>query len=272
MISGRIDESCFFQVCFHIIAEQVMDETINKIFDTGRVRGQSGKIHELHSAIDREEGEFLYSLIISDASIVQTLEIGCAFGLSSLFICSALQGRHGASHTIIDPFQNTQWDGTGIRNLAEAGYDFFTLIENKSEIALPQLLDKFEGRLDFIFIDGWHTFDHTLLDCFYATRLLRVGGYLAIDDISFPSVCRAIDFLSNYPCYEHYGSVDYERKKSWKKILLRILLSPVHRQIWRRVLARPLYKRIFAYQGSRMVALQKVSADNRNWDWHDDAF
>ena len=35
---------------------------------------------------------------------------------------------------------------------------------------------------DFIFIDGWHTFDYTLVDMFYADRLLRIGGYLLIDD------------------------------------------------------------------------------------------
>jgi predicted O-methyltransferase YrrM len=249
-----------------------VNETINKIFETGRVVGRSGKVFKLHSAIDREEGEFLSHIIQYDESIVKTLEVGCAFGLSSLFICSALQGRPGAFHTIIDPFQNTQWDGAGLKNLEEAGYPFFTLIENKSEFALPQLLEKVEGQLDFIFVDGWHTFDHTLLDCFYATRLLRVGGYLAIDDVSWASVRRAVDFLSNYPCYELYGSVDEKQEISYKKILMRILLSPVHCQTWRRVLSNRLYRKIFEDRRTRMVALKKVTEDNRNWDWHDEAF
>ncbi len=249
-----------------------MNEIINRIFATGRVRGRSGEVHELHSAIDRAEGEFLFRLIRGDASIVKTLEVGCAFGLSSLFICSALQGRIGASHTIIDPFQNSQWDGVGILNLEEAGYRCFTLIEKKSELALPQLLEHQEGRFDFIFLDGWHTFDHTLLDCFYATRLLRVGGYLAMDDVCFPSVRRVVDFLSNYPCYEFHGSVDYEIKKSWKKILVRMLLYPMLGKTWLRTLSPRLARRIFADQGSRLVALKKVTDDNRNWDWHDEAF
>jgi Methyltransferase domain len=70
---------------------------------------------------------------------VNTLEVGCAYGLSSLFICSALQERHGATHTIIDPYQNGY--GVGIRNLEDAGLRFFNLIENKSEFALPKLLE-----------------------------------------------------------------------------------------------------------------------------------
>jgi predicted O-methyltransferase YrrM len=250
-----------------------VNKKIIKIFETGRVVGRSGEVHELHSTIDQEEGEFLFRIIQDDESIVKTLEVGCAFGLSSLFICSALQGRNGAFHTIIDPYQNTRWDGVGIRNLEEAGYRFFTLIEGKSEVALPQLLEKDEGQLDFIFIDGWHTFDHTLLDCFYATRLLRVGGYLAIDDVNWPSVRRAVDFLSNYPCYDLYGSVDNKTKLSWKKILMRILLYyPVHRETWERILSRHIYRKIFEDQSPRMVALKKMTEDNRSWDWHDETF
>jgi len=246
-----------------------VNENIQKIFETGSVIGRTGKVHKLHSAINREEGELIASILQDDPSIVKTLEVGCAYGLSSLYICSALRGRNGASHTIIDPFQNTQWDGVGIRNLEEAGLGFFQLIEIKSEFALPQLLEKLESQFDFVFIDGWHTFDHTLLDCFYATRLLRVGGYLAIDDVSYPSVRRVVDFLSNYPCYEFYGSVSRKKRKLWKRVLLRCLMCPVHRRTWARVLSVNLYQRIFEDQFSSMVALKKVTEDSRNWDWHE---
>lgn len=251
-----------------------MNQTIQKIHKTGLVVGRSGKVHKLHSAIDREEGEFLFNLIRNDPNIMKTLEVGCAYGLSSLYICSAVQKRSGAFHTIIDPFQTIDWDGVGIRNLEEAGFCLFTLIEVKSEFALPRLLEQREGKFDFIFIDGWHTFDHTLLDCFYATKLLRVGGYLAIDDVTFPSVRRVVDFLRNYPCYEFYGSVlgSNNISKSWKKIVMQSLMFPIHRRIWARVLSRGLYRRIFEDQVMRMVALKKVTEDSRNWTWHDEAF
>ena len=246
-----------------------VNEIIRRIFETNSVVGRSGKSHNLHSAIDHEEGEFLLRIIRDDPSIVNTLEVGCAYGLSSLFICSALQGRHRVSHTIIDPFQNSTWDGSGIRNLEEAGYNFFKLIEIKSEFALPKLLEEREGQFDFIFIDGWHTLDHTFLDCFYATRLLRVGGYLAIDDVSFfPAVRSVVDFLSNYPCYEFYGSVSTKQRRSWKTRLIRPLMSPVRRKIWAQVLSPKLYRKIFEDQSPRMVALKKVTEDKRNWDWH----
>lgn len=249
-----------------------MKQFIENIYETRSVVGQAGQIHKLHSEIDRKEGAFLFSIIQDDPTIYNTLEVGCAYGLSSLHICAATKDRAGASHTVIDPFQNTQWDGAGIRNLKTAGIDFFNLIEIKSEFALPHLLEKNEGKFDFIFIDGWHTFDHTLIDCFYATRLLRVGGVLAIDDVSFPSVKWVVNFLKNYPCYEEQGSVGEDIPKSWKKNAARGLAFPLNRRTWANVLAPDLYRRIFDDRYTTMIALRKTREDSRNWDWHVDTF
>lgn len=249
-----------------------MNQLIQRIYSAGTVVGRSGQSHKLHSGIDREEGQLLFNIIRNDSSILKTLEVGCAYGLSSLHICSALQGRTGASHTIIDPFQNTKWDGVGIRNLEEAGIQFFNLIERKSEFALPRLLEEMEGKFDLIFIDGWHTFDHTLLDGFYANRLLRVGGYLTIDDVDFPSIRRVVDYFNNYPCYQIYGSVSKERSKPWINIFSRYLLLPIYGKTFARLFSRTIYRKTIEYKTMRMVVLKKVSDDNRNWDWHDDSF
>jgi predicted O-methyltransferase YrrM len=249
-----------------------MNTLIQKIYETRSVVGRSGNVHPLHSEIDHEEGKFLFELIEDDPSIVKTLEVGCAYGLSSLHICQALQDRSGASHTIIDPFQNTSWDGVGIKNLEEAGVSFFELIEMKSEFALPRLLEDSEGGFDFIFVDGWHTFDHTLIDCFYATRLLRVGGYLVIDDVVLPAVRRVVDFLSHYPCYEIARSLSATKPASWKRSLARGLLFPIPQWLLTKFMARHVYTRITETKATRMVALRKVSEDTRNWDWHHDVF
>lgn len=249
-----------------------MEQIIEKIYETGSVVGKSGQVHKLNSAIDREEGKFLFSLIQDDPTIRKTLEVGCAYGLSTLHICSAIRDRVGASHTIIDPFQNTQWDGVGIVNLEAAGIDFFNLLEIKSEFALPKLLEQNGGQLDFIFIDGWHTFDHTLLDCFYATRLLRVGGVLAIDDVSWPSVRSVVEFMKSYPCYEEQGSLGCNVSKSWKRIVARGLASPINRKTWANLLAPSLYRKVFEDRKTRMIALRKTKEDSRNWDWHVEAF
>ncbi len=249
-----------------------MNQTIEKIYQTGSVVGRSGQVHKLHSTIDSKEGEFLFSLIRDDPTIRRTLEVGCAYGLSSLYICSATRDRSGSSHTIIDPFQNTHWDGAGVASLKAAGIDFFKLLEIKSEFALPNLLELNEGQLDFIFIDGWHTFDHTLLDCFYATRLLRIGGVLAIDDVSFTSVRRVVNFLKNYPCYEELGLVGHKTSQSWKRTVARGLASLINQRIWANILPPILYRRVFEDYSTRMIVLRKTKEDSRNWDWHIDSF
>jgi predicted O-methyltransferase YrrM len=249
-----------------------MKQIINEIYERGSVLGWSGQVHKLHSAISPEEGEFLFSIIQDDPTIKRTLEVGCAYGLSSLHICAAIRDRKGASHTIIDPFQKSQWDAAGIKNLEKAGVDFFNLIENKSEIALPQLLEKNEAQFDFIFIDGWHTFDHTLLDCFYATRLLRVDGVLAIDDVSWKSVRRSVNFLKNYPCYEEIGFVGHRRPKTWKKGIAKALAWPVQQRAWAKILNPSVYQKLFQDHIIEMIALKKTREDTRNWDWHVDWF
>ncbi|OAI42549.1 hypothetical protein AYO41_04030 [Verrucomicrobia bacterium SCGC AG-212-E04] len=249
-----------------------MEPVISKIYESGTVVGRSGKIHPLQSSVDCDEGEFLFRIIQEDAGIVRTLEVGCAHGLSSLYICSALRNRTGASHTIIDPFQNCYWDGAGVKALEEAGIDFFTLLESGSEFALPKLLKEGEGRFDFVFVDGFHTFDHTLLDCFYANRLLRVGGCLAIDDVHFRSVGRVVDFLGQYPCYQKIGAVGNRADKSWKERLLRLAFTPIPQSVWVRVLMPNFYRRIFGAEANRLIAFRKMTEDNRSWDWHEDAF
>jgi predicted O-methyltransferase YrrM len=245
-----------------------MNPHIESIYTSRQVTGKSGAKHALHSAIDRDEGAFIHRIISDDPAISKTLEIGCAYGLSSLHICDAIRSRPGARHTIIDPFQNEQWDGVGIRNLKESGVDFFDLIEERSEFALAELTRAGEGRLDFVFIDGWHTFDHTMLDSYYATRLLKVGGYLVLDDVTLAPVRKAVDYLRSYPCYQQISQLGKPNTRSYKlRIAEKVLrLIPTHQR--ERMFSLQFLHDAFDTQEVRMVALKKVSKDERDWDWY----
>ena len=250
-----------------------MNPTITAIYESRKVTGASGAEHPLEAEIGPDEGEFLHKIISADPTVVRTLEVGCAYGLSSLHICHALRDRPEARHTIIDPFQNTQWDGVGVSNLARAGVDFFRLIEKRSEFALPEVLAADgEGKFDFVFVDGWHTFDHTLLDCFYATRLLRVGGYLAIDDLLIRPVHRAADYVALYPCYRTHATLCAAAGVSLKRRATRAVLSLVPRAR-RAALLHPEFTRAaFADEPVEMIAFQKIAEDTRGWDWYPHGF
>jgi predicted O-methyltransferase YrrM len=177
------------------------------MFATSSVRNKDNEILKFHSAITPREGFHLYDLI-SQNKFRNILEVGMAYGTSALYMAQALANNNlqGSKLTSIDPFQSTQWNSIGVLNIQRAGLsDFHQIIEESSHIALPRILSEIEKQklenlqFDLIFIDGMHLFDYTLVDMFYAFKMLRVGGLLVIDDIRHPGVSKCISYItSNY--------------------------------------------------------------------------
>jgi len=161
---------------------------------------------ELPVAVDDAEGAWLQR-VVADIEPNVSLEIGCAYGVSSLYICESLAGlAHPATHIVIDPFQRTQWRGIGLTHLRDAGFSSFVdFREERSEIELPRLLAA-GVTIDFAFVDGRHTFDQVMLEFYYLNRLLRIGGVIAFDDADRRSVNRAVRHALTYPCYRAYGT------------------------------------------------------------------
>lgn len=243
-----------------------MNTVIQQILTSNEVETPSGKKIRLHSHITEAEGALLLDLFKKDSSICKTLEVGCAYGLSSLFIAEGLKDRANPHHTIVDPYQSSQWEGIGINNLKKSGFERFELIEEKSEIALPSILKKNEGGFDLVLIDGWHTFDHTLVDCFYATRLLRTGGYLAVDDTNFPAIRRVIDYLLLYPCFKLESFTSGKATLSARRKFLNLLLSPIPDYAKKKIISGSLLNKLRSEEQS-MVVLKKISNDDRDWYW-----
>lgn len=226
-------------------------------------------------AIPAAEGLCLQR-VFSATDVRKTLEIGCAYGLSAMFICNSFAGKTGrCRHTIIDPYQSSVFGRRGIQNLEEAGLRDFELLEEPSELALPRLLAAGE-RFDAALIDGYHTFDQTLVDFYYINRLLRVGGYLAIDDCNLPAVNRAVRYMLTYPCYQFVCSTAHGNRSRTAIVAVKWLLSTLLKPLtW------PLGKASYEiFDGSlissrvlrvadtsRMLILQKVAEDQRWVSW-----
>lgn len=240
------------------------------ILRTGKVQDASGQTYSLNSSIDEDECRFLSALIDNDPEIRKTLEVGCAHGISSLCISAATARRNAARHVIIDPEQNGDgWKGIGVANLRRAGVTHFELIEEPSEYALPRLAQAEGGSFDLVFIDGWHTFDHTLLDMFYANRLIRIGGYIVVDDYNWPAVHKAVSYFRNYPAYKFRGAAGHGA--GWKRRLARLFRSSVPRIVGRYVLPEGIHEALYRYHlgDDSIVALQKVAVDDRRWNWYE---
>ncbi|MEM7583677.1 MAG: class I SAM-dependent methyltransferase [Acidobacteriota bacterium] len=246
-----------------------MNTVIEEIHRTGVVFDGQGQEYPAHSHIDPAEGAFVGDLIRRDASVLETLEVGCAYGLSSLHICDALSGRDGAHHTIIDPFQHSEWHGVGLANLERAGFTGYTWRDELSELALPEIAKQEAGTFDLVFIDGCHTFDHTLLDLFYAIRLVRVGGYIVLDDCIMPPVAKAAAYVLNYPALELFSQVEMPRREmTWRRRGAALLnrLTPRLARDW--IVPRALYDRFFyRFEFSTMIALRKIAEDERGIHW-----
>lgn len=245
-----------------------MNTVLEEIHITHKVKDNNGNTYELHSEVSRGEGKAIQS-VIKDNRFERTIEIGCAYGISSLHICEAIRDLPNPEHVAVDPLQSTEWNNIGVRNVEKAGYEFFRLIEGPSEIALPELMKTKKGHFDFALIDGKHTLDHTLLDFFYLNHLVKVGGIIAVDDLHMYSVNKAVRYVLNYPAYEVVANENLsDRGQTLKRRLIDAASGAIPD-----FLVGKVFDPSFVYSDAdlgihtSMVFLKKTEADKRAYDW-----
>lgn len=154
-------------------------------------------------SVDKDGLAFLFGLV-SEIRPENMLEIGLATGSSAT--CHGLAaGSDLQRFDVIDPLQLSAFRNAGFDNVqramgANASRLFFH--EESSHLKLAELSR--EGRLyDYIFIDGDHRFDATMVDVFFADKLLKTGGHLVLDDRAWPMVGAVVNFMvENYHHYE----------------------------------------------------------------------
>jgi predicted O-methyltransferase YrrM len=223
-----------------------MNSVLKEMLETKQVSDGTDTLR-LTSFMDEREGDLL-AKVIEYVRPTTSLEVGFAYGVSTLFICEALARlAKPARHIAVDPFQSSQWKGIGLRNVTRAGYgEFVELREERSEIALPKLLGE-NTVLDVAVIDGWHTFDHSLVDFFYINKMLRIGGVVVLDDSTMRSVGRLVDHILTYGCYRIFG-------------------IPSGHGLFIRRLA--YYGRLKDTKWPSAIALEKIASDDRSWNWY----
>lgn len=132
------------------------------------------------------------------AEVVQPGDLTIETGSGLSTVCFALLG---AEHTCITPAQQ-EFDR--IRAYCQEhgiSTDRIRFVALPSQIYLPRL-DLGGRQLDFALIDGSHAFPTPLIDYYYLNENLKVGGLLAVDDGSIPSVGVLHKFLKGEPAYE----------------------------------------------------------------------
>lgn len=158
-------------------------------------RGADGLLHEIdrYTRVSAAEGMALYGACVG-SGITRTLEVGLAYGFSTVFLLAALERNGGGRHVAVDPYQEGDWHGVGVATAAlltgaaanlDAGS--FTCIESRSEAALVDLQRRGE-TFGMVFIDGYHRFDDVLVDFTLAARMVPVGGLIVLHDRRLDSV------------------------------------------------------------------------------------
>ena len=174
-------------------------ETIlSEMYSAQQLEGAAGLVEvDRITRIDRIKGEEL-NRILRENAVEKSLEIGLAYGFSTVWIMDALPP--GGSHTAIDPFQESMWSGVGATQAKRLSDRQFRLIEDYSIHALSDLIRNGES-FDFVFIDGNHRFDDVLVDFYLADQVLKPGGIMALDDIWMPSIRTVARFVLTNRAY-----------------------------------------------------------------------
>src|SRR5579864_3704885 len=160
--------------------------------------GTDGEHHSIDPAtgISPAEGMWLYDLC-RKTKATETLEIGLAYGFSTLYFLAALAANNGGRHTSIDPHQRKvpgKWAGIGLAIGRRLGGKRFRFIEERSFAALIHLADS-SACFEIIFVDGRHFFDVVVTEFSMCVELCSMGGCIIFHDMWLPAIQRAVAFI-----------------------------------------------------------------------------
>lgn len=186
----------------------IFNRILAEILKTKKTVDLDGNVRVVDDMISLEEASVLFN-VFKKANTKKSIEVGLAHGTSALVFCQAhadLGNSPGKAeeilHYAIDPNQFSVYRGAAIEAIKRAGYgDFFKLLEGPSHLEFPDLL-KTNIKVQCAFIDGWHTFDYTLIDFFLVDKILQPGGYVAFHDGYGRAKQKVVNFILTHRKYE----------------------------------------------------------------------
>lgn len=147
------------------------------------------KVHENHWRMGVEVG------VYNCKNLSNLLELCPALHMHAVDPMAYVPGQIGTKGE--DPFVKADWESCRhtLDGLVNAGHVTPWIMTSVQAAArFPS------GWVDFVFIDGDHSYRHVLMDIILWSQKLRDHGWLIGHDINFPSVQKAVETLC--PGYE----------------------------------------------------------------------
>jgi hypothetical protein len=187
--------------------------------------------------------------------------------MSALAIVEEIAKQDGR-HTVIDKFQMADWGGNGLELIEKAGYrDRLEFIDQYCYEVLPVLMAA-HNKFDFFYIDSTKQLDWLMVDFFYIDKMLKIGGIVVFDDVTFPGIRKLLRYISRFPGYTVHSqfpanapSSGLRRMAGWLSFL------PYADRLFRQDVLIPDHE---LGLNAHCIALQKMDEDRRSWDWHVD--
>lgn len=242
---------------------------LETIFSTMEIENPKHEYVKLHSHTSKEQGLFLQE-IFDLVKPSTSLEVGLAFGISSLFILEKhREYEHQAkAHLIIEPFP---WDGVAEYNIEKAELIKYTDIRYlKSHDILPKLYYE-QHRIQYAYIDTLKKFDTVLQDFYFIDKILDVNGVIIFDDCDggWLGIQRVARFVNTLPHYKVLAAHNKTKLTIKKKIAVSVLKFVINILPFKKRFYSTLNFKTDAELGLdyRCIAFQKTGEDERKWDW-----
>ena len=247
-----------------------MHPILKEIFEKKEIKDRENNTYPLHSHTNAEQCAFIQELIL-EAKPSKTLEIGLAYGISTIAILDALSElKTPFHHIVIDPFQRDAWKDIGLLNIEKGGFlDNVTFYSRFSDQVLPALYSE-NARIQFAYIDSTKVFDILMTDVYFITKIMDINGMLVLDDCGFPGIRTLVRFLSQHPSYVIHKSFSKD-PISAKVNLLRTVYTSFLKMLPFKSRALPNYNFTRDEElglNYNCIAFKKIKEDDRDWQWH----
>jgi hypothetical protein len=203
---------------------------INNFYKTRQIENKNGDTRVISDCISEMEARVILRLV-KEEKPTNTLEVGLAHGISACVICLSKKDMNlNGMHFAVDPNQLTDFESIGLNNILDNNLlQTFTHLNGPSHLKIPELINS-GVQINFAFIDGWHTFDYTLIDFFLVDKILNVGGVVAFHDGYGRSKQKVFRFIESHRKYKLLNDEMHFRDnnlyKTLKMFIWRIYKDP----------------------------------------------